>query len=71
MNLPIWLKKIQEWVKLNVTSKLSWMNTYNDFINLTAGFITLSDSTLRTEITRILSANNFLYVFGEDSINIQ
>jgi hypothetical protein len=32
--------------------------------------LTISDSTLRTNITRILSANNFLYVFGEDSINV-
>jgi hypothetical protein len=45
-------------------------DTFNNFIGVDAGFLTISDSTLRTNITRILSANNFLYVFGEDSINV-
>ncbi len=58
------------WIAQDRTVYYTATDTYNDFINLTAGFITLSDSTLRTEITRILSANNFLYVFGEDSINV-
>lgn len=44
--------------------------TFNDFFSVSADFIIITDSTLRTEITRILSANNFLYVFGEDSINV-
>ena len=58
------------WIAQDRTVYYTAADTYNDFINLTAGFITLSDSTLRTVITRILSANNFLYVFGEDSINV-
>ncbi len=58
------------WIAQDRTVYYSATDTYNDFVNLTAGFITLSDSTLRTSITRILSANNFLYVFGEDSINV-
>jgi hypothetical protein len=45
-------------------------DTYNDFYSVSAGFLTITDSTLRTIIYRILSANNFLYVFGEDSINV-
>jgi len=58
------------WIAQDRTVYYTATDTYNDFINLTAGFITLSDATLRTVITRILSANNFLYVFGEDSINV-
>ena len=58
------------WIAEDRTVYYTATDTYNDFINLTAGFLTISDSTLRTTITRILSANNFLYVFGEDSINV-
>jgi hypothetical protein len=45
-------------------------DTYNDFINVSSGFLTLTDSTLRTNIATIIAANNFLYIFGEDSINV-
>jgi len=58
------------WLASDRTVFYTAADTYNDFINITAGFLTISDSTLRTNITRILSANNFLYVFGEDSINV-
>lgn len=58
------------WIAQDRTVFYSAADTYNDFYNVSAGFLTISDSTLRTNITRILSANNFLYVFGEDSINV-
>jgi hypothetical protein len=58
------------WIAQDRTVYYTAADTYNDFINASAGFLTLSDSTLRTTISRILSANNFLYVFGEDSINV-
>jgi hypothetical protein len=58
------------WIASDRTVFYTAADTYNDFIGVTAGFLTISDSTLRTNITRILSANNFLYVFGEDSINV-
>jgi len=58
------------WIAEDRTVFYSAADTYNDFFNLSAGFLTITDSTLRTSITRILSANNFLYVFGEDSINV-
>lgn len=58
------------WLAQDRTVFYSAADTYNDFYNVSAGFLTISDSTLRTNITRILSANNFLYVFGEDSINV-
>lgn len=58
------------WIASDRTVFYSAADTYNDFTNLTSGFLTITDSTLRTNITRILAANNFLYVFGEDSINV-
>jgi len=58
------------WIASDRTVFYTAADTYNDFYNISAGFLTISDSTLRTNITRILSANNFLYVFGEDSINV-
>jgi hypothetical protein len=32
--------------------------------------VTLTDSTLHGNIQQLLSANNFLYIFGDDSINV-
>ena len=58
------------WIANDRTVFYSAADTFNDFIGISAGFLTISDSTLRTNITRILAANNFLYVFGEDSINV-
>jgi hypothetical protein len=58
------------WIASDRTVFYTAADTFNDFIGVSAGFLTISDSTLRTNITRILSANNFLYVFGEDSINV-
>ena len=58
------------WIASDRTVFYTAADTYNDFYSVSAGFLTISDSTLRTDITRILAANNFLYVFGEDSINV-
>jgi hypothetical protein len=41
-----------------------------DFTSVSAGSITLTDETLHGIITALYSANNFLYVFGDDSINV-
>jgi len=60
----------RSWVADGRTVFYSATDTFNDFYNVSAGFLTITDSTLRTDIIRILSANNFLYVFGEDSINV-
>ena len=43
---------------------------YSDFTSVSAGSITLTDSTLHGKIQGLLSANNFLYIFGDDSINV-
>jgi hypothetical protein len=58
------------WIADARTVYYSAADTYNDFINVSSGFLTLTDSTLRTDISTIIAANNFLYVFGEDSINV-
>ena len=41
-----------------------------DFISISAGSVVLNDATLHGNITWLLSANNFLYIFGDDSINV-
>ena len=43
---------------------------YSDFTSVSAGAVTLTDSTLHGNIIQLLSANNFLYIFGDDSINV-
>jgi hypothetical protein len=58
------------WIADGRTIYYSASDTYNDFISVSSGFITLTDSTLRTDIAAIIAANNFLYIFGEDSINV-
>lgn len=44
--------------------------SYSDFTSVSAGTVSLTDATLRSNIINLLSANNFLYIFGEDSINV-
>jgi hypothetical protein len=58
------------WISDQRTVYYSAADSYYDFINVSSGFLTLTDSTLRTDISTIIAANNFLYVFGEDSINV-
>lgn len=58
------------WIADDRTVYYSAADTFNDFTSVSSGFLTITDSTLRTDITAIISANNFLYVFGEDSINV-
>ena len=43
---------------------------YNDFISISAGNVQITDDTLHSNISALISANNFLYVFGDDSINV-
>lgn len=58
------------WVANGRTVFYSAADSYNDFTSVSAGSIVLTDSTLHGNITQILSANNFLYIFGDDSINV-
>jgi hypothetical protein len=41
-----------------------------DFASVSSGNIVLQDSTLHGNITQIIPANSFLYIFGDDSINV-
>jgi len=58
------------WVAQGRTVTYSASTSPFDFTSVSAGSITLTDETLHGNITAIFSANNFLYVFGEDSINV-
>ena len=58
------------WISDKRTVYYSAADSYNDFGSISAGNITLVDSTLHGNITQLVSANNFLYVFGSDSINV-
>lgn len=58
------------WLARERTVTYSAAATYEDFITVSAGAIVLTDSTLFGHIQGLLSANNFLYIFGESSINV-
>jgi len=58
------------WIANDRTVFYSASDSYNDFTSVSAGNITLTDATLHGKIVQILSANNFLYIFGDDSINV-
>ena len=58
------------WIAAGRTIYYSAAGSYSDFTSVSAGSITLTDSTLHGNIQQLLSANNFLYIFGDDSINV-
>ena len=58
------------WIANGRTVSYSAAGSYSDFVTVSAGQVTLTDATLHGNITQLLSANNFLYVFGDDSINV-
>lgn len=58
------------WIASGRTLYYSAADSATDFTSVSAGSLTLSDSTLRGNIKAIVSANNYLYIFGETSINI-
>ena len=58
------------WVAQGRNVYYSAAGSYSDFTSVSAGAITLTDSTLHNTIRALLSANNFLYIFGDDSINV-
>lgn len=57
------------WLSYGRTIAYSAISSYNDFTSVSAGTQVLTDSTLHGNIEQILSANNYLYIFGDDSIN--
>jgi hypothetical protein len=58
------------WIANGRTVTYSAAGSYSDFTSISAGTVTLTDATLHGNITQLLSANNFLYIFGDDSINV-
>ena len=58
------------WVAAGRTVYYSAAGSYSDFTSVSAGSLVLTDSTLHGNIQSLMSANNFLYVYGDDSINV-
>jgi len=58
------------WIAQGRTIYYSAAGSYSDFTSVSAGNFVITDGTLHGNIQQILSANNFLYIFGDDSINV-
>ena len=58
------------WPAFGRTIATSAAGTFNDFASVSATVTSLDDSTLHGNILGLLAANNFLYIFGDDSINV-
>jgi hypothetical protein len=58
------------WVAQGRTITFSAAGSYNDFISVSAGNFIATDTTLHGNINALLAANNFLYWWGADSINV-
>ena len=60
----------RSWIAAGRTVYYSSATSISDFTSVSAGSFTITDSTLHGNIQGLLSANNFLHVFGDDSINV-
>ena len=58
------------WIVQGRTVLYTAVGSPTDFISISAGNIILNDSTLIGNVNVVVSANNFLYLFGTDSINV-
>ena len=58
------------WVAQGRQLLYSASTNFNDFIGLSAGSFYVTDATLHGNILGMCVANNFLYFFGDDSINV-
>jgi len=58
------------WIAAGRTIYYSAAGSYSDFTSVSAGSFVLTDETLHGNVQQIISANNFLYIFGDDSINV-
>lgn len=56
------------WIGNNRTVSFTDVASYNSFSGA-GGAFTISDSTLHNDITALVSANSFLYIFGDDSVD--
>lgn len=57
------------WIGSSRTVKFTDVNSYNSFAGA-GGTFTISDSTLHNAIQSLFTANNFLYIIGDDSIDV-
>ena len=57
------------WIAGGRSVTYSDVGSYNSFAGA-GGSFTISDSTLHNVITQLYSANNFLYIFGDDSVDV-
>lgn len=57
------------WIANQRTVSFTDVASYTSFGGA-GGSFTISDSTLHNIITQLFSANNFLYIFGDDSIDV-
>jgi hypothetical protein len=58
------------WISNGRTIYYSAASSYSDFVTVSSSSLVLTDATLHGNIIQLLSANNFLYIFGDDSINV-
>jgi hypothetical protein len=58
------------WVAQGRSVAYTTAGTFNNFVGVSAGAVAITDSTLHNTIRSLLSANNFLYIYGDDSINV-
>lgn len=59
------------WIGNNRTVSFSAPTSYTDFtVTDGGGSFTITDETLTSNITAMLPANNFLYIFGASSVNV-
>ena len=59
------------WIGTSRTESFSAPNSYQDFTTaISGGSFIVTDETLHSNITATITANNFLYIFGESSINV-
>jgi hypothetical protein len=57
------------WIAIDRTVQFTDALSYNSFANSGSAF-TINDSYLHNNITALFAANNYLYIFGDDSIDI-
>lgn len=58
------------WISQGRVAFFTAADSYNDLASVSAGNFEITDTTLHSNIKGLLSANNFLYLFGDDSINV-
>lgn len=58
------------WVSQGRQLLYSGATNFNDFVGISAGSFYVTDTTLHGNILGMVVANNFLYFYGDDSINV-